>query len=148
MDVSASSKISVAREIFKTHFTLDATHTTYDTKRDETSTYSGNCTEGEVIYPFAYSGTKALVNPRVNQNRDIAMTNVLRTQGDHNTVRGKIVKWTESFVKDHGLENVSSIGTAGGGSSSSHFDQTYLNHLANSKIIVTCNPYRWEGDFR
>lgn len=116
--------------------------------RDETSTYAGNCTEGEVIYPFAYSGTKAMVNPDVNKDRDIVITNVLRTSYEHNTVRSKIVNWTASFVKDHGLENVSKIGTAGGGFSSSHFDPTYLEHLANSKIIVTCNPYRWEGDFR
>ncbi|EJK73495.1 hypothetical protein THAOC_04878, partial [Thalassiosira oceanica] len=104
--------------------------------------------EGEVIYRFAYSGTKAMVNPYVNKDRDIVITNVLRTSYEHNTVRSKIVYWTASFVKDHGLENVSKIGTAGGGFSSSHFDPTYLEHLANSKIIVTCNPYRWEGDFR
>ena len=117
-------------------------------KRDESSAYAGNCTAGEEIYPLAYSGTKEMVNRDVNKSRDYLITNVLRTNHDHNTVRTKIVNWTSTFVKEHGLENVSKIGTVGNGNPGSNFDREYLKHLANSKIIVTCNPYRWEGDNR
>eukprot|EP00536_Pseudo-nitzschia_multiseries_P010563 jgi/Psemu1/289151/fgenesh1_pg.327_\ len=28
------------------------------------------------------------------------------------------------------------------------FGQVYLRHLRDAKIIVTCNPFFWEGDFR
>jgi len=40
------------------------------------------------------------------------------------------------------------IGTFGSGGPFSGFDDSYLEVLANSKIIVTANPAPWEGEFR
>ena len=117
-------------------------------QRDDDGVSGNNCTSEEGVFPLAYSGLEALVNKDINKERNVLITNVLRTGGGHNTVRTKIVNWTKSFVEQHGLENRSFVGNVGNGGSSTDFDQTYLAHLANSKIIVHCNPFHWEGDFR
>jgi len=119
--------------------------------RDSNSVYKGNCTADDVIggvLPFAYSGLEALVNKDVHKERKTLITNVLRTENHHNKVRARVVHWTKSFIEQHGLENKSVIGDVGNGYSASDFDSTYLALLADSKIIVTCNPFNWEGDFR
>ena len=119
--------------------------------RNRHSVYSGNCTSDDIrggVLPFAYSGLEALVNKDIHKERNTLITSVLRTEGHHNKVRARVVDWTESFIEQHGLEDKSNIGDVGSGYSSSDFDSTYLAHLADSKIIVTCNPFSWEGDFR
>ena len=118
--------------------------------RDKDSVFERNCSgTGDVtVLPFAYSGLEALVNKEMNKERNVLITNVLRTYWDHNTVRKRVVEWTKDFVDKHGLTNQSIVDNVGAGSSSSRFDESYLRHLADSKIIVTCNPWLWEGDFR
>lgn len=119
--------------------------------RDQDSVYQRNCTSDQVkggVFPFAYSGLEALVNNDIHKERRTLITSVLRTGGDHNTVRSRIVNWTKSFIERHGLQNKTNVGDVGNGYSASDFDSSYLAHLADSKIIVTCNPYSWEGDFR
>ena len=119
--------------------------------RDKNSVYERNCTSETVtggVFPFAYSGAEALVNKDIDKERNTLITSVLRTGVGHNTVRSRVVNWTSSFIQQHGLKNKSNVGDVGAGSSSSDFDNTYLAHLADSKIIVTCNPWTWEGDFR
>jgi len=119
--------------------------------RDKDSVYVRNCTLEEVtggIFPFSYSGLEALVNKDIHKERNTLITSVLRTEGTHNKVRSRVVDWTKSFIEQHGLKNKSSLGDVGSGYSASDFDHTYLSHLADSKIIVTCNPWNWEGDFR
>jgi len=116
--------------------------------RDKDSVYVRNCTLEEVIggiFPFSYSGLEALVNKDIHKERNTLITSVLRTEGTHNKVRSRVVDWTKSFIEQHGLKNKSSLGDV---SSGRRFDHTYLSHLADSKIIVTCNPWNWEGDFR
>ena len=119
--------------------------------RDSDSVYAGNCTTDDVtggVQPFAYSGLEALVNKDIHKERKTLITSVLRTEGHHNKVRARVVDWTKSYIEQHGLQNKSMIGDVGSGYSASDFDSTYLAHLADSKIIVTCNPFNWEGDFR
>ena len=116
--------------------------------RDKDSVYVRNCTLEEVIggiFPFSYSGLEALVNKDIHKERNTLITSVLRTEGTHNKVRSRVVDWTKSFIEQHGLKNKSSLGDV---SSGRRFYHTYLSHLADSKIIVTCNPWSWEGDFR
>ena len=112
--------------------------------------YTQNCsgTMEENIHPLAYSGAKAITNNDTSKPRKYAITNVLRTESDHNKGRAKIVNWTKSFIQKRGLENESIVGEVSTGYSASNWDQTYMDHLANSKIIVTSNPWEWEGDFR
>jgi len=117
--------------------------------QNEIGVYDGmNCTNGESAYPIAYSGIDALINEDMNKERKILITNVLRIGGEHNTVRAKIVNWTKAFVQQKDLGNQSLVGQVGGGSSGSPWDETLKAHFENSKIIVTCNPWKWEGDFR
>lgn len=119
-------------------------------QRDKDSVFERNCTGTgeEGVWPLAYSGLEALVNKDMKKERSVLITNVLRTGSEHNTVRARVVGWTSDFVRQHRLTNQSVIGDVGSGSSSSQFDESYLKHLADSKIIVTCNPWKWEGDFR
>lgn len=119
--------------------------------RDQDSVYATNCTSDKVkggIFPFAYSGLEALVNNDIHKERNTLITSVLRTEGLHNKVRSRIVDWTKAFIEEHELQKKTNIGDVGNGYSASDFDSKYLAHLADSKIIVTCNPYSWEGDFR
>lgn len=119
-------------------------------QRDKDSVFENNCTgtREEGVFPFAYSGLEALVNKDMRKERSVLITNVLKTGLAHNTVRKRVVGWTSDFVRQHGLKKQSVIGNVGSGSSSSQFDESYLKHLADTKIIVTCNPWTWEGDFR
>lgn len=120
--------------------------------RNEVGAYSGNCTSEKDIIPIAYSGIDYLINKDMKKERNITITNVLRTGNGHNTIRKKIVNWTKAFVEQHNddlLESSQSfVGNIGNGGSGSNWDSEYKAHLENSKIIVTCNPYQWEGDFR
>ncbi len=117
-------------------------------QRDKDSVYVRNCTFQPVeggMFPFAYSGLEALVNNDIHKERNTLITNVLRPGAQHNAVRSRIINWTKSFIDQHDLKNMSNVGDVGNGFSASDFDNTYLAHLADSKIIVTCNPYNWEG---
>ncbi len=106
--------------------------------RDQEGVFLENATEESYVYPMAYSGIDALVSEDIHWgNRSVAITNVLREDNVHNTVRSKIVGWTREFVKRHGLENRTNVGTVGGGTSSSDWDGTYQGHLRDSRIIVT-----------
>jgi hypothetical protein len=117
--------------------------------RDQDSIYTGNCTDGRSdIYPLAYSGISTLVNKDLTKERKVLITNVLRSEGSHNTVRSRILDWTKIFVEKRNLQNVSVLSNVGWGSSGSDWDMDFQTHLENSKIIVTCNPWSWEGDFR
>jgi hypothetical protein len=105
------------------------------------------------VLPMAYSGAQGLV-PKENETRlytqrPLEVTNVLRTEGYHNANRKKIVKWTRQYVKSRSMKNLSFIGDVGhAGWSGSPWNQEYMTHLRSTKIIVTCNPNDWEGDFR
>ena len=110
--------------------------------------FERNCTEDDVL-PFAYSGAQMFVKKGISSERKYKITNMLREDsGFTNTRRKIIVNYTRSFAQKHSLTKDVYIGTFGSGGSSSGFDESYLEVLANSKIIVTANPAPWEGEFR
>ena len=104
------------------------------------------------------------------QERKWTITNVLKTDKIyHNTKRIEIVKWTKEYVKSLELSEVKKkqkskqiqqhrhnqndnftyyIGTVQSGCSGLCFGKKYLRHLRDSQIVITCNPYEYEGDFR
>ncbi len=54
-----------------------------------------------------------------------------------------------SFVERNNLEEQAYIGvTALTARGRSRVDEKYLDILASSKIVITCNPNEWEGDYR
>ena len=125
--------------------------------RNQEGVYEGNCTSKSFVDPIMYSGVNALINHDIKKKRNVLITNVLRDVHDWkyptmkftgNTVRSKIINWTKTFIDWHGLGNQSFVGTVGHGATSSNWDMEYKAHLENSKIIVTCNPWQWEGDSR
>ena len=77
----------------------------------------------------------------------------LRQDGATNPVRKLVTSWTKAFIKDKGLEDSSmisdKIGVGGPGVTweDKAYDK-YFELLRSAKIIVTCNPAEWEGDFR
>ena len=102
---------------------------------------------------WAISGSFAMLRPTETvRSRSIVVT--LRTAGQlTNTVRKEVVTWTQEFIKAKNLESVSLVtDTIGAGGPSvtwehEHYD-AYFQALSSAKIIVTCNPSQWEGDFR
>ena len=111
--------------------------------------YVGNCTRDQSILPIAYSGAGFMVNQNKAKERPVVFTNLLRVHGSTNENRKRVVGWTKSFfIKHNYTREQAFIGQAGGGGAGSGWDQTYLDQLAKSKIIITANPNRWEGDFR
>jgi len=114
--------------------------------------FERNCKRDESakgINPYAYSGVQTMVNKHPEGERKYILTNVLRAHNAYwNVNRNRILNWTRTFVKDHDLEEQAFIGNIGKGGRKTGFDQQYLDHLANSKIIVTANPTEWEGDYR
>ncbi len=97
--------------------------------------------------------------------------NVLRSGGTSNSVRDNIVKWTHEFsqnkagdpreatkVVEELRKTTTDVESTGGfaayvGEIDSMcmgycFGKNYLRHLRDTKIVVTGNPSRWEGDFR
>jgi hypothetical protein len=114
----------------------------------ENGIFVRNCTDDASVLPLAYSGADALIHRPSSCERTVGITNVLRKEGFHNINRKKIVEWTEEFVKTRSIENTSFVGEVSTGHSGSKWDKKFLNHLGNSRIVVTCNPNDWEGDFR
>jgi len=99
-------------------------------------------------FPFAYSGAEALVQPmRPLAPKQYRIICTLRITGQHNKNRKRIVDWTQEFVKTHGIKDAA-VQNVGHGYSGSNWPQDYLKQLSSTRIIVTCNPNDWEGDFR
>ena len=105
--------------------------------------YVGNCSNDENIFPYSYSGAHGLINNDPHKERKLVITNTLR---DHhgksfwNESRERILSWTKSFVKKHGLEHKVFVGATSDGGRNIGWDKTYNSLLGNSKIIVTANP--------
>ena len=100
---------------------------------------------------WAISGSFAMLRPDVDRVLSIVVT--LRQDGATNPVRKLVTSWTKEFIKDKGLEDSSmisdKIGVGGPGVTweDKAYDK-YFELLRSAKIIVTCNPAEWEGDFR
>ena len=147
-------------------------------QRDKNGVSAGVCKPAasfKTLFPYAYSGLEKFVNKNPKRERKFVVTNLLKDHENYwNVNRHRVLHWTKDFVKQHHLEETSFIGEVGKGGRVG-FDDLYLNHLANSKIIITvsttyelsllflvhldahklhsslpfqCNPNEWEGDYR
>ena len=121
-------------------------------QRDKNGVSAGVCKPAAsfvTLFPYAYSGLEKFINKNPKRERKFVVTNLLKDHENYwNVIRHKIIHWTKDFVKQHNLEDKSFIGEVGKRGGRLGFDDNYLNHLANSKIIVTANPNEWEGDYR
>mmetsp|Transcript_7872 Transcript_7872/g.19535 ORF Transcript_7872/g.19535 Transcript_7872/m.19535 type:complete len:606 (-) Transcript_7872:126-1943(-) len=103
------------------------------------------------------------------QDRKWTVTNVLRHREDSpNQSRNRIVEWTHEFSTELVGEPREEKQWREGGKDAAEnndgysafvgevdnfcigycFGMNYLRHLRDAKIVVTCNPSNWEGDFR
>ena len=103
------------------------------------------------------------------QDRKWTVTNVLRHRDESpNKARNQVVEWTHEFSKElvgdareeksvrDGEKDVvenndgytAFIGEVNNFCTGYCFGMNYLRHLRDAKIVVTCNPGGWEGDFR
>ena len=105
------------------------------------------------------------------KDRRWSVLNVLRSGGTSNAVRDKIVQWTHEFSQiiggdprsattvvaepqttttdvDLGNGYAAYVGEIDNMCQGYCFGPNYLRHLRDTKIVVTGNPSRWEGDFR
>lgn len=103
------------------------------------------------------------------QDRKWTVTNVLRHRDTSpNKSRNRVVEWTHEFSKELTGEprQDKAVRDAGGDTVENHdgysayvgeinnfcqgycFGMNYLRHLRDAKIVVSCNPSIWEGDFR
>lgn len=103
------------------------------------------------------------------EDRKFTVTNILRYREDSpNKSRNRVVEWTHEFSKEmagepremkvlnDGEKDIVSdkdgysafVGEVENFCIGYCFGPNYLRHLRDAKIIVTCNPSVWEGDFR
>jgi len=118
-------------------------------KREEGS-YVRKCTNDQKLLPLAFCGAGALVNKNPRRERKFLFSNLLcPSTHKSNKNRVKIIGWTFTFAKSHNYtKDQFLIGILGSGQSDSDWSRQFLEHLANTKIIITCNPNGSEGDFR
>jgi len=104
------------------------------------------------------------------RDRKWTVTNIIRYREDgRNLARNNAVLWTREFAQQQAGEpkkheeikdNPQEISGGEAGDFTAYvgeidnfcqgycFGANYLRHLRDAKIIVTCNPADWEGDFR
>ena len=98
------------------------------------------------------------------RDRRWTLTNVLR-HNEINAARNNVIVWTKELAKEMAGDPrtqidvrkspdekngdfTAYIGEIDNGCEGHCFGQNYYRHLRDAKIIVSCNPAEWEGDFR
>ena len=71
---------------------------------------------------------------------------VVCTLRDNRGGRGRTLKWLKEYARDKKLHDVrlGQLSSAG----RTVIDTGYLSTMRRAKVVVTCNPTGWEGDFR
>eukprot|EP00656_Telonema_subtile_P008505 TRINITY_DN13967_c0_g1_i4.p1 TRINITY_DN13967_c0_g1~~TRINITY_DN13967_c0_g1_i4.p1 ORF type:complete len:240 (+),score=52.24 TRINITY_DN13967_c0_g1_i4:106-825(+) len=109
----------------------------------------GNWDRQTGVDQWAYSGSHTMLRaPRI---RDLAVACVLRTTGTSNIPRRAVVETTQALVERLGVPHQINGFLGSGGPGVLWMQDAYegyFNVLNRAKIIVTCNPSYWEGDFR
>lgn len=99
------------------------------------------------IVPISYVVKNEVMNldisPLVNRQTDISIF----FPGSNRCVRGKVAKFIENNFSEKYNIHVGFVGKHGAIGRTT-IQQTYYNAMLNSKIVVTCNPQPWEGDWR
>eukprot|EP00656_Telonema_subtile_P052877 TRINITY_DN7479_c0_g2_i1.p1 TRINITY_DN7479_c0_g2~~TRINITY_DN7479_c0_g2_i1.p1 ORF type:complete len:197 (-),score=42.08 TRINITY_DN7479_c0_g2_i1:53-643(-) len=114
------------------------------------ASHCGNWDKGNHVRQWAYSGSRTMLRAPA-PHRDLAVLCALRSQGNSNSARKRVVGWTSDVVHDKQVSHKmhGNFGTGGPGVlwQQPQYD-VYFNELRRAKIVVTCNPATWEGDFR
>ena len=61
--------------------------------------------------------------------------------------RARVLSWVGKVVAEAGVANTSIVGEVNHAQRRT-ISRAYLDHNRNAKIVVTCNPSFWDGDFR
>jgi hypothetical protein len=118
----------------------------------ENGTYSGKSSRfAHNYFPMSYSISDNYTDGLLRAiDRPYSIVSTLR-RNPKQPARGRVLDWLEQAVKDKRLENltqhaiIGEVNTAGRRGSLSG---EYLDFNRNARIVVTCNPSRWEGDYR
>tara|TARA_Y100000593_G_scaffold83248_1_gene156757 strand:- start:242 stop:1111 length:870 start_codon:yes stop_codon:yes gene_type:complete len=102
------------------------------------------------IIPISYvvknEATEWDIKPLNERKTDISL--FCNTQeGGHMYVRSQIASFIKNNFSDKYKIHVGYVGKNGGVGRNT-IQKDYYNAMLNSKIVVTCNPTHWEGDWR
>lgn len=93
------------------------------------------------FFPMPYALADQYLSSDVSKPRDLDVVCSLRdTRGG----RGRVVRWLKARYKSNPAVIVGEVSGAG----RTTIDAAYLAAMRRAKIVVTCNPTHWEGDFR
>lgn len=99
------------------------------------------------IIPISYVVKNEVMNldisPLINRQTDISI--FFPTSKCH--VRSEVAKFIEKNFSEKYNIHVGYVGNPGSVGRKT-IQQAYYNAMLNSKIVVTCNPHLWEGDWR
>ena len=99
------------------------------------------------VIPISYivkkEATEWHIKPLKERQTDISIFFSTLDQGG----RGAIAKFIKMHFSEEYKIHVGVVG-ARGEIGRNTIQKDYYNTMLNSKIVVTCNPYKWEGDWR
>ena len=99
------------------------------------------------VVPISYVVKNEVMNldvpPLVNRQTDISIFFPARTGGE----RGKVAKFIKNNFRKKYKIHVGYVGKSGE-TGRTTIQHAYYDAMLNSKIVVTCNPSKWEGDWR
>lgn len=98
-------------------------------------------------FPMAYSVSDSYFDAAhtksgPDRNLDIVCSN---RPTERQPTRARVVKWVSDFLETTGREGIAGEVNAGG---RKEINKAYFAAMRSAKIVVTCNPSFWEGDFR
>lgn len=97
-------------------------------------------------YPMTYSVSNNYTSGVFYTDRTHEIVCTLR-KNVKQPARARILEWVAEIVQEHSIENISIVGEVNHAQRRT-IDKAYLEHNRNAKIVVTCNPSFWDGDFR
>ena len=110
------------------------------------------CTYERDVRPISYCVKDAYLelNSRFNKVRDIDIAVFFNPNENPDTATNYYRSAVTQFVKTNFNDLSTFIGIAGnnGKLGRSGFQEDYFSIMSRAKIVVTCNPDRWEGDYR
>ena len=98
-------------------------------------------------YPLAYSIADSYFDAakmgKLARTIDILCSN---RPHERQPTRSRIVSWIHDYLEKHAdVKGIAGDVNSGG---RREINEVYFNSMRRAKIVVTCNPSHWEGDFR
>lgn len=117
------------------------------TKRDGVYTGTGRRYKRN-YFPLAYSVSDSYFDPRKTADgRDRSLDVVCSNRPtSRQPTRARVVKWVNDFLDKH--DAYRGIGGEVNAAGRREINGAYFAAMRSAKIVVTCNPSHWEGDFR